>query len=535
MKKILFMLTTASVVIWGCTRETIHSAPTPPAGETKTVTLTVDASTLSRVGHTDNNVVEVVWKSGDELLVVDALDAASTSIFTLNTGEETNLGVFSGTVPTTTGTLNVYYPATIGATPINYALQTQSGNASMAHFANNDLMFATGVEITAANTASATLAHAGIIFTIPIANNTGEEQEIVGVTIADRKADTEINFSGSVQLTNGTLTDTKAASLDLIFPMTVAVGETATANVVAYLTNYGSLAGTDKFDIFVHTKTGRYMNPKTGIAMTAGTRYTISGVAMNATNFQSDLYLLGDAFETVPTWEPTGKFPATNNQDGTYTWSGPLFEGSSFRFSNIGDTWGSQTFEILDAGDGTPIAVNANPNDDIVPNFSVPAEGLYDVKVDFTKMQAILTKTDQRFIYPVGSATPYGWTLTPGNYMRTYAKSGTEETISETLSLTSGTSGDPTMIKFTRRATFDFAVVEHLIPLGGSKTFTPGVAEGFDLVADPTNNGKDFNWLLTEGMAGDYTITINYTLKTILFERETPNGIALPDYRNGTF
>lgn len=483
----------------------------------KELTLIVNSAEKqkTKVSHSDvDGIVSLVWDNNDQILVeVYNGSTYEYETLTLSDGAGTDTGTFVGAISEDAQTINVYYSATLKTDGIDYSTQRQTTESSLTHLRDYDFMSATNINVSNDNIIHFGLVHRGIIFTIPIINNSDVEQNIIGITLSNKKND-EVGsvFAKTIKLNNNDNFDVinTASVTSAVENGIVAAGATYTAYVMVYMDNPSQLSG-QKLDIIVHTATGRYTITKDAIAFEAGYRYKINDIELTNTNFENKLYIVGSA--TSGGYDTSKALALTNNNDGTYSWSGPLM-GSNFKFIGQNLTeWGDIRFQLQNAGDNTTFVVN----DNVDPQFNLSEEGKYSVSANFKSMTLDVTKTGPfRFIYPIGDATPYQWNTSNSEYFTDVNDDAT--IIKGELTLGVG------YMKFLRAQSFGAYTIH---PTSNTTNLS-----GEQPITILENDEQDYKWQVTESTKGKYHITINLSANTIKFERQ---GAILPPFGNGEF
>ena len=479
----------------------------------KTISLTANSGEGNRtkVGHSDDEgTVNLIWTAGDQL-TVEAVSEESVytyTTFTLSSGEDTTTGVFTGEVPENAVSVNVYYPTAITG-GVDFSTQRQTANGSLDHLSNYDIMAAMDITIDETNSATFGLTHKCVLFTIPVTNNVSEEQTIIGITLSNRKdASVQSVFAKNVILNNGVLSATNTASLTLgVDNGAVVAGATYTAYMMVYMEN-SAVLDTKELDVIVHTNAGRNTTTKTAIEFSAGSRYTIKNVELKDENFEDALYLVGGA--TIASYDLGKALAMTNNNDGTYTWSGPLM-ANDFKLVGQNSDWGDVIFQLQNGSDNSIVV-----NDYADSKFAASEEGFYTVTVDFKTMSINYTKTASfALVFPIGDATPYGWTI--GNQYFTDVNNDAS-VVKGTLTLSAG------KMKFLREPSFSGLTIH---PIADNQNLL-----GTQTIEVRETGDTDYQWNVSPADAGTYDITIDLINNTIQFERK---GVTLPPYGNGEF
>jgi len=496
-------------------QETNENPPSEITSQKRNISLVINNGNTTRVSHEEiSDVVTLKWSAGDQILVesVNATLNYAYDTFTLIAGEGTISGTFSGSIPEDAVTFNVYYP--VNSDESNFLLNTQkqTAAASLDHLADYDVMFASDIDATG-NNISFTLEHKGIIFTLPVKNSTGEAQKIIGITLTNEKdAGTGSVFAKSLQVADGAFTLTNTPSLTLAIENGTVEND---AEYKAYtLVCMEDLTALDSksLDVIVHTEKGRHTISKTAVQFTAGTRYTLNDIEMTAANFADAIRLTGSA--TAGGYDLSKATPFVNNNDGTYSWTGPL-KADEMKFVDDANDWGNVKFQL---NNGENYAIVINDGDD--EKFFITGNDFYDVNVDFnTMLISVNSNTTKTWVFPIGGATPSGWNLDQAIFGYFTDVNGDGKLFKGSLELAEGN------FKFLCEADF-----------GGLTIYASSADQ--DLTGEQSivveRNGTDNQWLVTGGNEGTYDVTINLDNNTIKFEKNDVAG-GLPPYGNENF
>ena len=230
----------------------------------------------------------------------------------------------------------------------------------------------------------------------------------------------------------------------------------------------------------------------------------ISKVEFMATGFvipSKSLYVVGDATEAG--WDPAKALRMTELIPGMeYTWTGRLTPDGGFKF--IEDTENlTPSYNKSAEGNALVYRISDDQPDNM---FQVQKEGIYTIKINVITLtitsELYLPPYDQ--IWMVGDAAPNGWEIMKSTLLE-------RDPVNRELfyyegPLKTGEIKFPLQLKDDWSVPFLMPVVNQTGTIGDNRM--EYVAVG----------GHDFKWKISE--AGNYKVTLNINLMTILFEKK---------------
>lgn len=155
-----------------------------------------------------------------------------------------------------------------------------------------------------------------------------------------------------------------------------------------------------------------------------------SALTASADSFGTRMYLLGDAFETG--WSIDDMNLMVTDAVGRYHWVGHLKEGwFRFKVNNTSGDWKNcygpaENGAAFESGELFYVAETDNYE---APSYHLTAAGDYRIDIDLLGQKPCVTVSDAagqeatnvtvqhpHYLYPIGDALTYGWSLDEGRY-----------------------------------------------------------------------------------------------------------------------